>query len=338
MKPYNTVKPARPSPSKRYALIAVVGLGIVSAVSMPFILKARHKPAPMAVIPPSPINPDDWKSLVNALNKRARQYSGSVGYVIKDLRTGDVAMSHAQNIFLSASLIKLPILCASYQAVQEGKLALSTPITLQKADIHGGSGVLKRAAIGTVYTNRELLELMIVHSDNTAAALLIKQLGFDYLQQTFTHLGLLDTEIHPDGFNLSARRVVSDNRTSPRDMGYLLEKIYRRELVSPEASDDMLLILKHQKLRDRLPKYLPLGWQIAHKTGLLRKSCHDVGIVFSPKGDYMICVLTGEDSNYRAAKHFIASVGRITFDYYQGGFHRPIYQSRRRDPSANAVS
>jgi beta-lactamase class A len=114
----------------------------------------------------------------------------------------------------------------------------------------------------------------------------------------------------------------------------LLEKIYRRELVSPEASDEMLLILKHQKLRDRLPRYLPTGWLIAHKTGLLRKACHDVGIVFSPKGNYMICVMTGQDTNYRAAKQFIASVGRITFDYYQGGFHRPIYQSRRHEKMA----
>ena len=316
----------------------VLGLGTVLAVSL--IARARHKAVatPIAITPVVQINPDDWKSLVDAVNRRARNYSGSVGYYIKDLRTGDVAMSHTENVFLSASLIKLPILCAAYEAVQEGKLALSTPITLQRSDLKGGSGILKRSPIGSVYTNRELLELMIVHSDNTAAELLIRQLGFDYLQQTFTRLGLLDTEIHPDGFNLSAKRVVSDNRTSPRDMGLLLEKIYRRELVSPEASDDMLLILKHQKLRDRLPRYLPTGWQIAHKTGLLRKACHDVGIVFSPKGDYMICVLTGQDANYREAKRFIASVGRITYDYYQGGFHRPIYQSRRHESPQIAAS
>ena len=78
----------------------------------------------------------------------------------------------------------------------------------------------------------------------------------------------------------------------------------------------MLDILKHQHLHDRLPRFLPAGWEMAHKTGLLRKSCHDVGIVFSPKGDYMICVLTSHDVTYKNAKRFIASLGRITFDYY----------------------
>jgi beta-lactamase class A len=110
-------------------------------------------------------------------------------------------------------------------------------------------------------------------------------------------------------------------------MAYLLEKIYRRELVSPEASDQMLDIMKHQHLRDRLPRFLPTGWEIAHKTGLLRKACHDVGIVFSPKGDYLICVLTSHDSTYKMAKRFIATVGRITFDYYG-----------RRDASAGPLS
>jgi beta-lactamase class A len=104
--------------------------------------------------------------------------------------------------------------------------------------------------------------------------------------------------------------------TSPRDMAFLLEKIYKRELVSAEASDEMLLIMKHQHMRDRLPRFLPSGWEIAHKTGLLRKACHDVGIVFSPQGDYMICVLTSHDATYKMAKGFIASMARITFDYY----------------------
>ena len=82
-----------------------------------------------------------------------------------------------------------------------------------------------------------------------------------------------------------------------------------------------------------------MGWQIAHKTGLLRKACHDVGIVFTPKGDYLICVLTGhQSSNYRMSKHFIASMGRLTFDYYQGGFHRPLSISRRRDVVTNTAA
>jgi len=300
-------------------------LGLISAAS-------ANPPAPVT------INPDDWQSFATALRQRSRRFSGNVGYVVKDLRSGEIVESNENGVFPSASLIKLPIMVAAFQAVDEGKISLSKPITLRLQDKRGGSGVLKLAAPGTIFTLRELLEYMIIHSDNTAAELIIQQMGFDYIQTTFRRLGMQDTEIHPEGFHLSARHVAADNRTSPRDMAFLLDKIYHRKLVSGDASDQMLDILKHQKLRDRLPRFIPTGWSIAHKTGLLRRACHDVGIVFSPDGDYLICVLTSQDATYKNAKHFIASLGRITYDYYQGGFHRPVLQSRRQTTEIQPAS
>jgi hypothetical protein len=161
------------------------------------------------------VNPDDWKSLADAVSARTEHFSGRVGYIIKDFKSGRVAGANADMSFPSASLIKFPILCAAFKAVEEGKLSLSTPVTLQRSDKKGGSGVLKHSPTGSVYTNRELLEYMIGNSDNTAADLLVRQLGYDYLQKTFTQLGLQDTRITPEGFKLTSRRVDEDNMTSP---------------------------------------------------------------------------------------------------------------------------
>ena len=213
---------------------------------------------PRGVALPKPqgiaINPDDWQSLANAVSARANNFDATGGYVIKDFKSGRIVSSHSDMAFPSASLIKFPIRCAAFQAVEEGKLSLSMPVTLQRRDRKGGSGILKLSPVGSVYTNRELLEAMIGRSDNTAADLIVRQLGYDYLQKTFTAMGLKDTLISPEGFQLTSRHVHEDNMTSPRDMAFLLEKIYKRELVSPEASDQMLDILKHQHLRDREPR------------------------------------------------------------------------------------
>lgn len=291
-----------------------------------------------SAVVPAGVEPSDWQVFTAALQDRSRRFGGSVGYIVKDFRTGNVVERNAEQAFPSASLIKLPILAAAFQAVDEGKLTLTAPVTLRRQDKRGGSGILKLAYSGSVFTVRELLEYMIIYSDNTATELIVEMLGYDYLQNTFARLGLQDTTIHPDGFRLTARHISDDNMTSPRDMAFLLENIYRRRLVSPEASAEMLDILKHQKLRDRLPRFLPAGWEIAHKTGLLRKACHDCGIVFSPGADYMICVLTSHDTTYRIAKRFIASLGRLTYDYYQTGFHRPMIQTRRNVSVAHPTS
>src|SRR5688500_5724682 len=62
-----------------------------------------------------PIHPDDWQSFNTTLRQRSRRFSGQVGYVIKDLRSGEVVETNADRVFLSASLIKLPILVAAFQ-------------------------------------------------------------------------------------------------------------------------------------------------------------------------------------------------------------------------------
>src|SRR5947207_2557753 len=88
-------------------------------------------------------SPGDWELLAKAISKRATHFSGQVGYIIKDLKSGRVATYNANSIFPSASLIKFPIMCAAFLAMEEGHFSLSTPITLQRGDRRGGSGVLK---------------------------------------------------------------------------------------------------------------------------------------------------------------------------------------------------
>jgi beta-lactamase class A len=73
---------------------------------------------------------------------------------------------------------------------------------------------------------------------------------------------------------------------------------------------------------------MPLGWEIAHKTGLERRACHDSAIFFTPNGDYVITVLTGQNASYSQAKDFITKVGHVTFANYAGP--RYLASTRRR--------
>ena len=80
----------------------------------------------------------------------------------------------------------------------------------------------------------------------------------------------------------------------------------------------MMELMKSLKHKERLARPLPVGWQIAHKTGLLRRACHDVGIVFSPEGDYVLAVMTWKGPDYKISKNYISKVGKITYRYFSG--------------------
>jgi beta-lactamase class A len=175
---------------------------------------------------------------------------------------------------------------------------------------------------------------MITESDNTATRMLISSAGMEYLQRAFGELGLVRTGICPEGMSLASGRVERENYTTPREMAGLMERIYRGEVVDAASSEYMLDVLKqNNRSRSRLRKTLPRGWELGHKTGLLRRSCHDVGIVFSPRGDYIIAVLTGDVPDYTSAKNFIARVAKYTYQYYRNG---PGYAAAGRNGSRGA--
>lgn len=80
------------------------------------------------------------------------------------------------------------------------------------------------------------------------------------------------------------------NTTSVRDCANVLRKLYFGECVSPEYDAEMIEILKQQKRRFKLPLYLPEGTVVANKTGERSVSELDVGIIYSPNCDYILCV------------------------------------------------
>jgi len=205
-------------------------------------------------------------------------------------------------------------MAAVFQAQEEGKLSLSDRIPVERKHKIRDCSKLYFARNGTKFEIRDLIERMITESDNTATNVLCDALGFGYLNRKFVEFGLMNTDLRRGVMDLKWRRAGIENYTTADDMAFLLERIYRKELVSRSASEQMLAVLKRQKVNDRIPRMLPHDLVIAHKTGLLRDTVSDVGIVFTPEGDFVICVLTWDIRNYKSAKRFIARVAATTYD------------------------
>lgn len=259
-----------------------------------------------------------WKALEEDIKKQLSNFSGTAGIVIKDLGTGRQILINTDEPFASASLVKIPIMLACFYAANEGKISLDEKLTLKATDRVPGLGTLKYAPAGAKFTVEKLIELMIVESDNTAANVLIDRLGFAYLNNCFKKLGLKNTNISRKIMDFKERKEGRENFTTSSDTAFLLEGVYNHRLINETYSRMGLELLKNQKIRDRIPAKLPVSIVVAHKTGLENGVCHDAGIVFTSRGDLLICILTKhKNKTARPAKEFIAQIALLAHNYYQ---------------------
>jgi len=261
-----------------------------------------------------------WEDLKRELFAEIRRFDGQAGVVVEDLSTGWKLVHQPQRSFPAASVIKVPMMTACFQAAREGRLDLNSSMVIRPGDKVSGSGLLKAIPGKTTVPVSRLIDWMVTQSDNTAANVLMSRLGMDYFNRHFQELGLKETTLSRKMMDFSQRSKGIENVTTAGDMARVLEKLYREDAVSPQVSKVCLEMLKRQHLRDRIPALLPEGTPVAHKTGLERAVCHDAGIIYTRRGDLLICVLTQRKvkrGTSRPAKQFIARLAQHAYRYVQ---------------------
>ena len=259
-----------------------------------------------------------WLKLKKTIENKVMHFRGTVGMVIEDLDMGWEIAFNEDTLIPSASLVKVPIMLSCFYAAQDGKISLKDAISLKSSEKVSGSRVLGKEPAGAVFTVEELLNPMITQSDNAAANILIDFLGFDTLNLYFKKMGLKNTNIARKMMDFEERRKGEENYTTAQDMAYLLEKLYYKKFLNKDVSEKCLELLGQQKINDRIPKKLPRGTFVVHKTGLERHVCHDVGIVFNNRGNFLICVLAKHEDRFaKHTKKFISDVTLLTFNYYK---------------------
>ena len=219
-------------------------------------------------------------------------------------RTVDVRADLPMN---TMSTIKIPIMLLAYRDAEAGRLMLDERVTLRDEDMRGGTGLLRRLTPGVTVTYRDLIDQMIITSDNTATEALIVKLGFDRINGMLRELGFRETRlvlsisqyfrgaaaaVAPEratwndaqlfhappvtGTDLAAKRFAFTvdsatwlGRTTAREMTTLLEGFYTAKYANRASSTAMMNHLFGQFYTTRLPATLRYrsDVRIAHKTG-----------------------------------------------------------------------
>ena len=256
--------------------------------------------------------------LENKIKGFLRDVDGNVAVVIKNFNNGEIIQINQDYIFPSASTIKLVIMSELLKQVKENKLSINETIVITDKMITGGDGILKELNVGHRFTLGEIMTLMIIISDNTATNLLIDIVGMDNVNRMAQELGLKRTKLQRKMMDSVAVKYGRENYTSAQDMLNILELTYKGENIDGYYSKMMLDILKRQQVGGRLNLYLPENTVIAHKTGDLDRLEHDVGIVYLPNCEYIICVLTNETKSNKDGREIIGNISKLVYDQYAG--------------------
>src|SRR5512144_1146508 len=105
------------------------------------------------------------------------QYGGHMGFMAKNLKTGETLVFNGSERFPTASIIKLPVLAAYFQLIDEHRIDPGETIPLRQEDIKPGSGILQFLAANDRLTLSDAVKLMITYSDNTATNLVLDRLA-----------------------------------------------------------------------------------------------------------------------------------------------------------------
>lgn len=115
--------------------------------------------------------------LAAALDAELARIPANTGLYVKHLKTGEEVAIRADTSFNSQSVIKVAIMVRAFQLAEQGKLNLDERITLTRELLRDGSGLLQFSDLGLAVTVRDLIQHMIITSDNTATDLLASKVG-----------------------------------------------------------------------------------------------------------------------------------------------------------------
>ncbi len=209
-------------------------------------------------------------------------------------------------LFPQQSVSKLWVAITLMDAVDQGRLSLSDPITVTGSDLAVFSTAMQQLidADGFQTTLGELLTRTMTKSDNTANDVLLRKVGGpaairamlsakglgairfgpgeNLLQAGTAGLGWQESYKYGKAFQIARAKLSEDTRTAAMDR-YLADppdgasplaiargllRLKRGELLSPSSTEHLLTLMANSETgKQRLRAGVPYDWTFAHKTG-----------------------------------------------------------------------
>jgi beta-lactamase class A len=292
--------------------IVLFGVATIAGTVLSVIKPPVTQLAAASKIAPKPVVKKENVALKQSLQAVIDRYPGFQPHVAVIDINGAVVDLNGATVVPAASTIKIPILMALFQQLDQRKIKLDEQLTLQKSMLADGSGSLAKSPVGSQFSVQEVATKMITISDNTAANLLIDRLGGqDQLNLQFRSWGLLNTNLRsplPD--------FAGTNTTSSQELGKLLSGLKSDQgMLSASSKQAVLEILRQTKRNTMLPAGIDDDQaKIAHKTGEISTLVADAGLVELANGQsYLLVAMVQRPSDNQRAEILIKQLSQVVY-------------------------
>jgi len=238
------------------------------------------------------------QALERKIDQLRQRFSGRLSVAARNLTSGAAVLVDADQVYPTASTIKIAILVEVFAQAEAGNFDLGRRVRVSDANLVGGSGVLRDLQDGADLSVRDLGTLMMTVSDNTATNLLIDLVGGVAVvnRRMQQDLGLGSVQLHTridfDKIGDDVRRFAE---ACPADLMKLMELLLRGEVVSGAVSGRVVDVMRKQQFMEFVPRYLRVTpWadelkisprlSVADKPGFLPGTAVDAGALFLPEG------------------------------------------------------
>lgn len=250
------------------------------------------------------------------IEKKLAKIKGKKSFYYKNLVNSETISIGEDIPMMAASVIKIPIMVETFRQIKAGRITKEQTYVLKETDKMPSCGALNRIHTGIELTIQDLYNLMIILSDNTATNILINILGREQINQSMEDLGYKTIRVNRYLFDKEASAKGIENYVSAIEIADMLEKMYAGCMVDKDSDQEMLEVLKEQRLNGKIPFRFVEKVPIAHKTGEDTGITHDVGIIFG-KQPFIICCL-GNEVNPPEYEKFMQDIAWELFKEQEG--------------------
>ena len=259
---------------------------------------------------------------MQTITEYIEDFQGKAGLVVTDISGKRLEEYNPNEVFGTASVIKIFLLAALLAECDAGKKNLNDILHVENRENVGGTGILKEMKTDFFLSVYDMAVLMIIISDNVATNLLVDYLGGVENVNTFLmKTGLTRTKMNR---KVSAEPTITSKvplgETTPAETADFLRKIYHNEILSDNGTKIFLDICGRQQMKNAFVREIT-SVRAAHKTGMFEKARNDAGFLFPENGKTIIFAAFTESEALEEgvdAKGYmlLGNIGKMVYEQY----------------------